>query len=317
MTDIVRRRPLSSDGSLKKTRKTRQSMQGRAAPRRATRRASAWQAGVATRVWGRARCVAAMALRQLCAGAGGRTLSEFEAELDASTRSLLARFQQSGTNNDEDAREPLTPRDEEKMEGSSGEDEDTEIAAAFAQSSSPGSEPSAACPPPLKRKGSKRKPPRKRAKTPDVVGGLSAGLSTVAVSPAPAPRVSPRGSPRGGDEQGDLLVQIRDAAEKMKQALTCRACDDWFDEPITLRCGHNMCRACAQEQTKCLKRGPERTSRGLRNSACRPSPSRHMMSLTLFDVAGAASQSSAAMRRGAPWRPTWHASWRPRGCAAR
>jgi hypothetical protein len=251
-----------------------------------------------------------MALRQLCAGAGSRTLSEFEAELSRGACDLFARFQQSRTN-DEDAREPLTRRDEEKME-SSGEDEDTEVAAAFGRPSSPRSEPSAACPP-LKRKGSNKKTPRKRPKTPDVVGGLSAGLSTVAVSPAPAPRVSPR----GGDDQGDLRVQIRDSAEKLKQALTCKACDDWFNEPIVLRCGHAMCRACAPEQTKCLKRGAERTSRGLRNSGRRPSPSRHMMRLTLFDVAGAASQSSTAMRRGAPWRPTWYAPWLPRGCAAR
>ena len=254
-----------------------------------------------------------MALQPLADEAGGRTLGQFEQTLGTASCDLFARFQQSRTN-DEDAREPLTRRDEEKME-SSGEDEDTEVAAAFDQPSSPRSEPGAVCPS-LKRKGSNNKKPRKRAKTP-TLEVLSEGLSAVAVSPARAPRVSPRGSPRGGDDQGDLRVQIRDSAEKLKEALTCKACDDWFNEPITLRCGHSMCRACAQEQTKCLKRGAERTSRRLRNSARRPSPSRHMTRLTLSDVAGAVSQSSAAMRRGAPWRPTWYAPWLPRGCAAR
>ena len=241
-----------------------------------------------------------MALEQLCARAGSRTISEFAEASDTAACDLFARFQRSRTN-DEDVREPPTRRDEEKME-SSGEDEDTEVAAAFDQPPSPRSEPGAVCPPPLKRKGSNSKKPRKRAKTP-TLEGLSEGLSAVAVSPARVARVSPRGSPRGGslggdDDQGDLLVRIRDSAEKMKQALTCKACGDWFNEPISLRCGHAMCRACAQEQTKCLKRGAERTSQGLQNSARRPSPSRHMTRLTLFDVAGAASQSSAAMRRG-------------------
>ena len=107
-----------------------------------------------------------MALQPLADEAGGRTLGQFEQTLGTASCDLFARFQQSRTN-DEDAREPLTRRDEEKME-SSGEDEDTEVAAAFDQPSSPRSEPGAVCPS-LKRKAATTKnrgsePKRRRLK---------------------------------------------------------------------------------------------------------------------------------------------------------
>ena len=46
-------------------------------------------------------------------------------------------------------------------------------------------------------------------------------------------------------DNDELRARIREASLRLKQALSCPVCHDWFEDPIALGCGHALCRACA------------------------------------------------------------------------
>ena len=50
-------------------------------------------------------------------------------------------------------------------------------------------------------------------------------------------------TPAGDNDE--LRARIREASLKLKNALSCPVCHDWFEDPIALGCGHALCRACA------------------------------------------------------------------------
>ncbi|KAJ8600730.1 hypothetical protein CTAYLR_003905 [Chrysophaeum taylorii] len=44
-------------------------------------------------------------------------------------------------------------------------------------------------------------------------------------------------------------------ARRLREALSCKVCNEWFEDPVCLPCGHALCRVCAQtwfkEQATC------------------------------------------------------------------
>ena len=52
-------------------------------------------------------------------------------------------------------------------------------------------------------------------------------------------------TPAGDNDE--LRARIREASLKLKNALSCPVCHDWFEDPIALGCGHALCRKCALE----------------------------------------------------------------------
>ena len=52
-------------------------------------------------------------------------------------------------------------------------------------------------------------------------------------------------TPAGDNDE--LRARIREASLRLKQALSCPVCHDWFSDPIALGCGHALCRKCALE----------------------------------------------------------------------
>ena len=50
-------------------------------------------------------------------------------------------------------------------------------------------------------------------------------------------------TPAGDNDE--LRARIREASLKLKNALSCPVCHDWFEDPIAPGCGHALCRACA------------------------------------------------------------------------
>lgn len=49
------------------------------------------------------------------------------------------------------------------------------------------------------------------------------------------------------NDNEELRDRIREASLKLKDALSCKVCGDWFEDPIGLGCGHSLCRQCAVE----------------------------------------------------------------------
>lgn len=86
---------------------------------------------------------------------------------------------------------------------------------------------------------------------------------------------------RGLDEVSarDVATQLREVgpessvsgchstAPSLRQALSCKVCRDWFEDPVALPCGHAICRQCATtwfaEQVTC----PSCRSRASKRSA--------------------------------------------------
>ena len=52
-------------------------------------------------------------------------------------------------------------------------------------------------------------------------------------------------TPAGDND--DLRARIREASLKLKNALSCPVCHDWFEDPIALGCGHALHVRCTAE----------------------------------------------------------------------
>ena len=51
-------------------------------------------------------------------------------------------------------------------------------------------------------------------------------------------------------DSDELRARIREASLKLKRALSCPVCHEWFEDPIALGCGHALCRECAMSWLK-------------------------------------------------------------------
>ena len=45
----------------------------------------------------------------------------------------------------------------------------------------------------------------------------------------------------------DSRASIPEVSLRLRDALTCKVCKDWLDDPICLACGHALCRDCATQ----------------------------------------------------------------------